>query len=83
MNSQRLRHHEWFYGPAGMGSPDDNEVFERNQTGLSAQVDPWVLLSRGRHREQIDADGSPISNYTDELTQRHQIFRWRQEMMTP
>ena len=83
VNSQRLRHHEWFYGPAGMGSPDDNEVFERNQTGLSAQVDPWVLLSRGRHREQIDADGSPISNYTDELTQRHQIFRWRQEMMTP
>jgi hypothetical protein len=64
-----------------MGSPDDNEVFERNQVGLTANVDPWIILARGLHREQTDTDGTIISNHTDELTQRHQIFRWRDEML--
>ena len=81
LNAARLRHHEWFYGPAGMGSPDDNEVFERNQMGLTANIDPWIILARGLHREQTDTDGTIIANHTDELTQRHQIFEWRDQML--
>ena len=43
INVTRLRGHESFYGPAGGGATDDLEMFERNQMGLSAQVDPWLL----------------------------------------
>ena len=48
---------------------------------MTANVDPWIILARGLHREQTDTDGTIISNHTDELTQRHQIFRWRDEML--
>jgi hypothetical protein len=57
MNMARLRGHEAFYGPAGSGAVDDLETFERNQVGLSAQVDPWLVVSRGIHRERRDVDG--------------------------
>jgi phenylpropionate dioxygenase-like ring-hydroxylating dioxygenase large terminal subunit len=52
VNSARLRAHEAFYGPAGGGATDDLEMFERNQLGLKAQLDPWLLLSRGLGQEQ-------------------------------
>ena len=64
MNEKRLRKHEEFSGPAGMGQPDDTEMFERNTDGLQAVVDPWMDLSRGRHRERVDADGSIIGHIT-------------------
>lgn len=76
INTARLRGHEWFYGPASFGSPDDAEIFERNQVGLMADVDPWVLLSRGLDREQDEADGSRTANITDEITQRGQLRQW-------
>lgn len=77
INESRLRTHEAFYGPASLGSPDDAEIFERNQAGLSAAVDPWVLLARGLERERVDADGSIVGGITDETTQRGQLRQWK------
>jgi hypothetical protein len=79
-NEVRLRQHESFYGPAGFGSPDDAEIFERAQRGLLAQISPWIDLSRGMSREQVDADGTIVGLITDEVTQRGQARRWRQLM---
>jgi hypothetical protein len=80
MNIKRLRGHESFYGPAGSGAPDDLEMFERNQVGLSAEVDPWLLLARGLHRERRDADGTIIGHMTDEVTQRGIWRHWKKVM---
>jgi len=41
MNATRLRQHESFYGPAGAGSPDDAEIFERVQRGMAAEASYW------------------------------------------
>jgi len=80
VNVARLRGHESFYGPAGGGATDDLEMFERNQMGLSAQVDPWLLLSRGQHRESTDVDGTIVGQITDELTQRSIWGQWKKMM---
>src|SRR3546814_20407624 len=48
INALRLRQHESFYGPAGSGSTDDAEIFERVQLGLEANLDPWINISRGK-----------------------------------
>ena len=83
INELRLRNHEAFYGPASQGSPDDAEIFERNQLGLSAEVDPWVLLSRGLERERIEEDGTIVGRITDETTQRGQLKQWQKLMGAP
>lgn len=80
INASRLRQHESFYGPAGSGSPDDAEIFERVQRGMMAEVDPWVEISRGLERETVDSDGSIVGRITDEVTQRGQLKRWRELM---
>jgi phenylpropionate dioxygenase-like ring-hydroxylating dioxygenase large terminal subunit len=76
INEARLRHHEMFYGPAGAGSPDDIEIFERVQRGMEGTLDPWINLQRGMNREQIDTDGTTIANISDELPQRAQFAAW-------
>lgn len=80
MNATRLRGHEAFYGPSGMGAADDLELFERVQTGLQVQLDPWVLFARGLHRERQDTDGTLIGQMTDELTQRGIWRHWKKVM---
>jgi phenylpropionate dioxygenase-like ring-hydroxylating dioxygenase large terminal subunit len=80
LNAARLRGHEAFYGPAGGGATDDLEMFERNQVGLSAQVDPWLLLARGRHQEHQDMNGAVVGQITDELTQRGIWRHWKKVM---
>lgn len=80
INATRLRQHESFYGPAGSGSPDDAEIFERVQRGMMAQVDPWIDISRGLHREVREPDGSIVGLITDEVTQRGQMRRWLELM---
>lgn len=80
VNAARLRGHEAFYGPAGGGATDDLEMFERNQIGLSAQVDPWLVLGRGLHQEYKDADGTLVGQITDELTQRSIWRQWKKVM---
>jgi phenylpropionate dioxygenase-like ring-hydroxylating dioxygenase large terminal subunit len=80
VNAARLRGHESFYGPAGGGATDDLEMFERNQIGLSAQVDPWLVLGRGLHQERQDVDGTLVGQITDELTQRGIWRQWKKVM---
>lgn len=80
VNAARLRGHESFYGPAGGGATDDLEMFERNQIGLSAQVDPWLVLGRGLHQESQDVDGTLVGQITDEVTQRGIWRQWKKVM---
>jgi phenylpropionate dioxygenase-like ring-hydroxylating dioxygenase large terminal subunit len=80
LNLARLRGHEAFYGPAGGGAIDDLEMFERNQIGLSARVDPWLLLSRGIERQYQNPDGAIIGQMTDEVTQRGIWRHWKKVM---
>jgi phenylpropionate dioxygenase-like ring-hydroxylating dioxygenase large terminal subunit len=80
MNVARLRGHEGFYGPAGGVAPDDIEMFARVQEGLHAEVDPWLLFSRGLHRERRDADGSTVGQMTDEVPQRGIWSHWKKVM---
>jgi hypothetical protein len=80
LNVTRLRGHEAFYGPAGGGATDDLEMFERNQIGLSARVDPWLILSRGRHYEYEDVDHTIVGQITDEVTQRGIWRQWKKVM---
>lgn len=81
INTMRLRQHESFYGPAGAGSPDDAEIFERAQRGMNAQVNPWIDISRGMTREQTHADGTITGHISDEVPQRGQMRYWL-ELMT-
>jgi phenylpropionate dioxygenase-like ring-hydroxylating dioxygenase large terminal subunit len=80
INQARLRHHEMFYGPAGAGSPDDVEIFERVQQGLEGTLDPWINVERGMHREKVQPDGSVTARIGDELPQRSQFAEWKRLM---
>jgi len=80
LNVARLRGHEAFYGPAGGGATDDLEMFERNQIGLSARVDPWLLLSRGTEQQYQNNDGTIVGQMTDEVTQRGIWRHWKKIM---
>lgn len=80
INAMRLRQHESFYGPAGAGSPDDAEIFERVQRGMSAVVDPWIDISRGIGRETVESDGTIIGHISDEVPQRGQMRHWSKLM---
>jgi phenylpropionate dioxygenase-like ring-hydroxylating dioxygenase large terminal subunit len=76
INARRLRQQEYFYGPAGAGSPDDAEVFERVQRGMLAEANPWIDLSRGVERQQTDPDGSIAGLHSDEVPQRGMMREW-------
>jgi phenylpropionate dioxygenase-like ring-hydroxylating dioxygenase large terminal subunit len=80
LNVARLRGHEAFYGPAGGGATDDLEMFERNQIGLSARVDPWLVLARGSQQEYTDVDRTIVGQMTDEVTQRGIWRQWKKVM---
>jgi len=80
MNQWRLRGHESFFGPAGFGAPDDLEMFERMQIGFRNDLDPWLILSRGMHRERREPDGTRIGHVTDEVTQRGIWREWKRLM---
>lgn len=79
MNTARIRSFEWFSGVASFGTPDDTEVFERNQIGLQADYNPWLVLARGLTVEPRE-DGSLIGNVTDEVPQRAQMGAWLRAM---
>ena len=80
INEERLRRHESFYGPAGGGATDDLEVFDRVTAGLRADVDPWILLSRGYGQERVESDGSVVGQITDELSNRAILSHWKTMM---
>jgi len=83
MNAVRMRQHESFYGPAGSGSPDDAEIFERVQLGMQAEVNPWLEISRGMERQTVDADGSIVGLISDEVPQRGMMRYWSELMARP
>jgi hypothetical protein len=61
-------------------APDDFEAYERNQLGFQAQINEWLVLRRGLHRETIE-NGSMSGHETDETTQRG-IWRHYRDVMT-
>lgn len=83
---RKLRAYERFYGPVGMGTPDDAEAFHACMEGYQVKSAPWNDLSRGMHREQIELDISEIGpfevagNITDDTVFRG-IYRWWVEVM--
>ena len=79
INTARIRSFEWFSGVAGFGTPDDVEIFERNQIGLQAEDAPWLYLGRGLDIEAGD-DETIKGNVTDEVPQRAQLVAWRRAM---
>jgi phenylpropionate dioxygenase-like ring-hydroxylating dioxygenase large terminal subunit len=76
MNTLRIRGVEDFWGPASQGHADDAEVWELANLGLRNTLRPWVDLSRGLHREEVDADGTLVGQATDEGTQRELVSHW-------
>ena len=83
INTARLREHEWFFGPAGFGSPDDVEIFERQQLALQARVNEWLLLRRGLHRERLEEGGVRTSHIADEGHIRGIWQHYQQLLMQP
>ena len=80
INERRLRGYEWFNTVAAFGTPDDREIFERNQTGLQNDQEPWMVLSRGLGKAETRDDGLVVGNITDEVTQRSQLRQWAEAM---
>jgi phenylpropionate dioxygenase-like ring-hydroxylating dioxygenase large terminal subunit len=81
VNTQRLRVHEDFYGPAGFGGPDDIEVaMDRVREGLRATGNPWLMLARGLSRQEVDENGVRSSDITDEMPQQAMHRMWKRMM---
>ena len=66
VNEARLREHEFGFGPAGLISPDDVEIMERNQKGVQAQGNDWQFIGRGMHRTKVMPDGGTAGHTMDE-----------------
>jgi nitrite reductase/ring-hydroxylating ferredoxin subunit len=80
-NAAILRTHEGFYGPAGMGGPDDVEIaFERVTDGMQAVEQDWLVMSRGMHRERAGENGILIGHSADEVPQRAFYRQWQRLM---
>jgi phenylpropionate dioxygenase-like ring-hydroxylating dioxygenase large terminal subunit len=73
LNQMRLRAHELFFGPAGFGSPDDLEAFNRTQAGLAASPVEWMDFSRGTARER--RDGERVTGEVTDETHQRDIYR--------
>ena len=83
INAIRLRNHEQGFGPAGFTSPDDVEVFARNQIGLANRQNDWQIMARGLHRVQVDDDGVPFGEVKDETGMRSIYQEWKRLMTSP
>ena len=76
----RLAEHQRFFGPASFGQPDDIEIFVCTQTGAQVDAMPWMELSRGMHREELNELGERVGHSTDEVPQRSMYREWRRLM---
>ncbi len=83
VNAIRLRFHEQGFGPAGFTSPDDVEVFARNQIGLRARKNDWQIMARGLHRDQMADDGTLFGPVKDETGMRSIYQEWKRQMSAP
>lgn len=70
LNPRTLRRCEGALGPAGFLIADDAEISDMVQRGLTTQQPEWVLLQRGLHNEQTDANGLRVGDLKDETPQR-------------
>jgi hypothetical protein len=79
-NQEILRAENGFYGPAGLGSADDLEIFERIQAGCAsgdhAGLDPWIWFNRGLRTERRGVRGERIAHTTSEVEQRAIYHAW-------
>ena len=80
MHQRRVREHEFFYGPAGFGGPDDMAIFDRIQEGYKAWNAEWVMFNRGYTTEEIDARGVRSGHHTQETQQRAPYYEYRRLM---
>jgi hypothetical protein len=81
INLARVRQQSRSYGPAGVVTPDDFEIFERCQRAFATGAPDWMLLSRGAWREKHNADGTIVGRATDEVGHRG-IWRHYRHVMT-
>jgi hypothetical protein len=76
----RLRFAEDF---CNVGVPDDNEIMERIQQGLTSIPEmEWLDYSRGlgTDREKVEPDGAVTGNVMDETAMRGSYRRWKELM---
>ncbi len=74
LRQRRLDFYSAFWGPGGMGTPDDIEALEGCQRGFAAVNElEWSDISRGMHNERPRG--------VDELQMRTFWRRWN-ELMT-
>ena len=76
----RINATERFFGPSGLGTPDDIEMFVRNESGIRAFPDDKVVLSRGMHRERVGPDGEIVGEPSDEVPLRALYREWKRLM---
>lgn len=79
-NTQRLRSHEDFYGPASFGAPDDMEMFARQAEGLQGKANEWLMYDRGLDRE-IEHEDGVYSRLADESAHRALWRHYRRLML--
>lgn len=67
---------------SGFVNSDDVEIFGRVQSGLQgARRMPWLIFSRGMHREEVRPEGGHFSSdASDENTQRGFYREWIRRM---
>jgi fatty-acyl-CoA synthase len=81
INQARLKQQNASYGPAGLITPDDMEIFERSQRAFATSKPDRLLLSRGAWRDKRAEDGTVLGRATDETAHRG-IWRHYREVMS-
>jgi phenylpropionate dioxygenase-like ring-hydroxylating dioxygenase large terminal subunit len=81
INAARLADVQARVGSAGVVNLDDIEIFNSNQTAVSAPGLEWITLSRGLGKEEILSSGERIGAHSDETPQRAFWRAWQQRMV--
>ncbi|MFG1667674.1 Rieske 2Fe-2S domain-containing protein [Streptomyces sp. Y7] len=84
VNTAKVREEEFFYGPAGFGSPDDFECFERMQEGYKAGswegAYPWSWFNRQSMRSWSGPRGERCAEYSAEVEVFAMYHEWKKLM---
>ena len=84
VNIAKVREEQDFYGPAGFGSPDDLECFERMQEGYKvASWDgayPWAWFNRQLLRQWEGPNGERCNEYSGEAEVFAIYHEWKKLM---
>jgi phenylpropionate dioxygenase-like ring-hydroxylating dioxygenase large terminal subunit len=80
LNAERLREFEEAFATGAFIAPDDAEAFTCVQEGIAAELDPWLLLTRGLHDEQRLPNGGYRGVPSDETPQRGLFREWKRLM---